>query len=203
MTRDTGIRPYTPAIREEAYLLCAKRDGHKCKNCKRVPAKQVKNPELEVPYLTVDHIDGNENNNPADSLNWQLLCQSCNNKKRKMPAKRDTKPDKFARYKQYRALHERVSMSEVTGAISREMDKNDRAEMEFRRFTEEAVASLSEVKESVLLDAGAMNHLRKFKENISQATLARYLAKWCNPINGDYERFKIDERQHIRRSRDE
>jgi hypothetical protein len=197
------MNTWTPKLREKAYILCRDRDGEKCNgSCGgRVPANPVKDPLREVPYLTVDHIDGDSSHNPTDGSNWQLLCQSCNNKKRKMPTKKTRSIDKFPRYKEYCAsLREGVGTREYAGKITREMEKNDEAELVFRRFVEDILEEFGEMKESELLNSGAMNHflVYKRKKNISQEALRRYLHKWTSPVNGDMERFPIDHPTHIR-----
>lgn len=59
---------------EQARCLCLARDGRICNECK----KDICNLNAVV---EVDHVDGNDENNPKDGSNWQLLCHSCNVKK--------------------------------------------------------------------------------------------------------------------------
>lgn len=50
------------------------RDGNQCMRCKK-PINELDQ------KIQVDHVDGNNENNPSDGTNFQLLCSQCNHKK--------------------------------------------------------------------------------------------------------------------------
>lgn len=76
---DQGDRQVTRAMntnaaawkRIRAWVLI--RDCYTCQHCKRLVGGKGE--------AHVDHIDGDDSNNPDDGSNWQTLCRPCHSKK--------------------------------------------------------------------------------------------------------------------------
>lgn len=64
---NTGSKAWRQ-IRNQVLL----RDGHECQACGRVVAGRDAH---------IDHIDGDDSNNPADGSNWQTLCHRGHSRK--------------------------------------------------------------------------------------------------------------------------
>ena len=170
----------TNRMAKEALQFCIKRDGDKCKMCKK-PSK----------YLVLDHIDNNRKYNPLDGSNWQALCRSCNTKKN-------------PRGHSKRGLHARDRMKHYMSVCVCEYD-NDHISQREKAFQNYDVVTTSEQlminKESErlfrkwLLEVLVQVGLIEFREAVnsgaehahcSQVTINRYLDKLCS-YEGKFE----------------
>jgi hypothetical protein len=181
-----------------AYALLVIRDGEKCSECGRIPVGEIKDLLKEVPKLVIHHVDGNNDNNPADGSNWKLLCQRCN--VLRDPRGPQAYP-KFSSHLRLKMSHENERETEKHTLRVRylEMAKSLEAEPIFREFVCRTIKALGAVKKWDLLDAGAEDFHKQTENTISQQALAKYLDKLCNPINGAFEYFRQEEDWFVRR----
>lgn len=137
--------------------------------------------------LILEHLDGNEENNPEDGSNWAAACQSTNVKKGKIYAKINN---------QNSAERESVCVSVCDGVsgvesaldelnTSKELTKSEHIRPKFRVFVKKIVKKEENPRSKRILDGAA----ERF--SISQMTAGRWLDGMCSP-EGEYEYFKDD-----------
>ena len=144
--------------------------------------------------------------NPADGSNWQLLCRSCNVKKglHHKPRKKRT-ASKFNKFKRVRkSLIPITPYTDKFYFTTAQMQKNKDAELPCREFMIRIINSLGTVPKQDLLNATANEYTKTTEaegnaKTISQDTLANYLAKLTNKINGEYEEGLLDDHAVIRK----
>lgn len=172
-----------------AYELCQKRDGHRCKRCRKGPKT--------VGPLKVDHIDNDPHNNPKNGKNWQLLCHACNIKKNpRGPGRRgiDARHRLLSLEKERERESERDGESERIRARTMEMQRNIDCEPKFKTWIEGMIGELSSLDVNDLVNAAA-NYV-----GCSQQTIRRYLDK-VTSFTGEYEYYTDEEGKRRVRAR--
>lgn len=186
----------SPAERSDAWDLCAKRNGKRCKRCRRRATKGDS---------VVDHVDNNASNNPKDGHNWQILCRSCNTKKNPRGAGRRGID---ARHKMHSLERERGRDNAGANDVPNEPeDDRTRADSESMRRNIERKPKFLEWLKGMLYDMqtiaveDVVNGGAKIAD-LSQQTVRRYLDQECS-ITGDCEYYKVESgARHVRFRKD-
>jgi hypothetical protein len=194
-----------PKMRQVAYEFCVKRDGKKCTVCKRHPVAKVTDPDREVKELVVDHLDNDNSNNQPNGSNWQLLCRRCNALKNPHGRRAKVKFNKHLRLKQSLVCggssEQQDEDRRARWRQSKELEKSDRAEPIVRLYVQQQLRAYESLPKSDLEDAAA-EHCTLHGVQVSQTTVARYMRKFCNPLNGFAEVFVADDIAYVRKRKE-
>jgi len=130
------------------YPILLKRDGSQCAWC---------GVSDKIKQLVIDHIDNNNDNNPSDGSNYQLLCRRHNTLKG-IRAKKEQRP--LAQYTR-----------PVIDTMPATMQKNQEAEPKFVKWLKEYLKEYGELEyETCLVDGACI-------ADCSQVTIGRYIEK--------------------------
>jgi hypothetical protein len=149
------------------YPILVKRDGPQCAWC---------GVSDKVKQLIIDHIDNNNDNNPNDGSNYQLLCRR-HNALKSIRAKHEHRPQQFVR--------------PVIDTMPATMQKNQEAEPKFVKWLKEYLKENGELEYQTCLVDGACI------ADCSQVTIGRYLEKHSSQYGPFFTYSTDDDKVHF------